>query len=134
MSFEFYADSGLTTPLASLAVTQAVGGAPVDRIVYFGSTNAAEQLQRASTPGVDPVQVSVVDSDPVTGLPTTAVRLALSAGDLGTATPGAALDLPATIAGGVANAVAVFVRIDHGSATHAVFDDLSLRVAGVVVS
>lgn len=134
MSFGFFADAGLTTPLADLAVTQVVGGSPADRLVYLGSATAGKKLQASSNPGVDQVQVSVTDGSPGSGLATTAVKLALSSAGLTSATGGAALDVGATILSGTSGAVPVFIRIDTGAGAPQVFTDLSLAVIDVVES
>ena len=135
MTFAFFADAGLTVPLNSsnpVAFAQLAAGAPVDRIVYFGSADVGKKLQRATDPGVDALEVSVIDTDAGGGLPVTALTLALSSAGLDTATPGDPVSIGATINSGAANSVPVFVRADADSATPATFTDLLLRVAGAL--
>lgn len=62
------------------------------------------------------------------------IRLALSEAGLVSATPGAALALPVTILGGVANAIPVWMRIDDATAVIASATELSLLVANVLES
>lgn len=128
LSFGFYSDAGLTTPVAArLRFVQAVSGpVAVDRVIWFGSPLPARMCQAASDPGVDPVTIGVIDANSGTGSPAGDVRLALTAGGLDTATGGAALDLPATIQGGVGGAVAVHVRVLDSTHDSGVHDDLSL--------
>lgn len=134
-TFKIYADAGLTVPITgagSVDFSQIASGAAVDRVVYFGSAEAGKKLQAASDPGTDPVELSIFDSNALAGLEPTAMKLALSSGGLDAATAGAALALGTTILSGTANAVPVFIRSDAATATPAVFDDLVLRVAGVL--
>lgn len=132
ITFGFYADAGLTVPLTTGGVTQIAGGGAVDRLIYFGSPASGKQLQAVSDPGVAPVQVSVVDANPDSTIEASAIRLALSSGGLGSATPGAALTLGTTLNSGAGNAVAVYVRTDGAISTPGTYTDLALRVAGVV--
>lgn len=137
MTFKFFSDDGLTVPFTGVGpipFAQSAGGAPSQVRVKFGSAAAGKRLQAASDPGTDPVQVSVIDDDDGTGLDTTAVRLALSAGGLASATPGAPLTIGTTILSGAENAVDVYISVDAGAVTPATFTDLKLRVAGVIES
>lgn len=124
----FFEDAGLTVPAALLAATQASdGSAPAqDRVFYLGAQDAGVVYRAESDPGVDPVVVSIADAAAGSGIAATAVRLATSLSGLASATPGAALTLPATIAGGTAGAVAVWVRIDAPALAEGAHDDLSL--------
>lgn len=127
LSFSFFADSALTTPVDfRVAIRQALGGAPGDICVWFGSPNAAAVCEVDTAPGVDPILVSLVNATPGSGSPTSDVRLALSAGGLNGATPGAALALPVAVQGGAAEAVAVYVRVSNTLATPGQRDNLSL--------
>jgi hypothetical protein len=129
MSFGWFGDAGLTVPLTR---ADFVRGAPaaVDRVVYFGSTATGKKLQRASSPGVAALEVVVQDADTGAGVQASHVRLALSAGGLAAATPGAALPIGATVLSGAANAVPVFVRLDAPLTTAGNYDDVSLAVNG----
>ncbi len=131
MSFAWYSDAGLTVPLTRGDFVRGSSAAPVDRIVYFGSTDTGKQLQNVNDPGADPLQVSIVGGDDV---PAADVFLALTAPGLNTATGGAPLSIGTTILSGPSNAVAVFVRIDSDLTAQANYDDASLRVADWVES
>lgn len=133
-TFNLFADAGLAVPAVPLSFAQVVGGAPVDRLVYFGSPAAGKRLQAASNPGADALSLAITDSAPGSGLATTVVKLATSAAGLTSATGGAALALGSTILSGAANAVPVYVRVDSGAASAAVFDDLGWQIAGALES
>lgn len=128
LSFAFHSDAALTTPVAArLPFVQAVSDpVAVDRVLYFGSRLSGRVCQAASDPGVDPVVVAIADANPGAGSPAGDVRLALSAGGLDTAVGGAALDLPETIDGGMAWAIAVHIRVLDSTHASGVHNDLSL--------
>lgn len=127
-TFAWYADAGLTVPLTRGDFVRGTTPADVNRVVYFGSPEAGKQLQNVNDPGVDPLQVTVVDAGGG-GVATADVRLASSFGGLASATPGAALNIGSTILSGPANAVPVFVRVSSSLAVVGNYDDVSLRVA-----
>lgn len=133
-SLAFYADAGLTTPLTRLDAAQATdGNAPaVDRTVYLGSTAADTKFQATSDPGVDPIVVSIADSQTGLQIPATTVRLALTANGLNSATPGAALAVAAEILSEAANSVAVYVRFDAAAISAGNYDNLSLVTSETV--
>lgn len=125
ISLAFYADSALTQPLASnpLALDRAIGGSPVDAVVYLGSATAGRQFT-ADAGGS--IQVAIGDGDPSTGFAVTDIALALSQAGLSSATPGAILSLSTTILSGAVNAVAIWLRFSGTSATPLTTNDLSL--------
>jgi len=131
-TFNIFADSGLTVPAVPLAFAQLAGGAPVDRLVWFGSPAAGKKLQASSDPGADALVLEIFDTDAGSGAPATALKLATSAAGLNTATAGASLALGSTILSGAANAVPVFARADAGSATPVTYTDLQVRVMGAL--
>lgn len=128
LSFGFFSDAALTTPImARLPFVQTVADpVGVDRVIHFGSPRAGQICQAASAPGVDPVEIGIVDASSGNGSPAGDVRLALSSGGLDTATGGAPLELPATIQGGVAGAVAIHIRVLDSTHASGVHNDLSL--------
>jgi hypothetical protein len=129
-SFKFYTDSGLTTELSgNLVFSQNSDDSTGDvtKVLYLGSTVAVDTLEAESDPGVDPIVISVNDSDPSASTPDeTDVKLALSTGGLPGATPGADLNLPATISGGVAGAVAIYIRMTLPTAPDGTYTELSI--------
>lgn len=131
ITFAFFHDSALTQQIDAsnkLTATQdAAGGlGPVDKIIYFGSTNSANKVQVVADPGITPITVIVSDADAGTGAPAIEVKLALSSGGLDSAVAGAALELSHTINGGVLNAVPIHVRRTSALATTGVYTDITL--------
>lgn len=128
LTFGFYLDPALTTPVAARPQFVQAASSPVaeDKVVYFGSPNAGRIAKAASDPGVDAIAVSIVDSASGAGSPAGDVRLALSAGGLATATPSAPLSLGVDVAGGVAEAVPVYLRVLDSTHTLGRHTDLSI--------
>ena len=128
LSFGFYSDAALTTPVASrLQFVQAVADpAAVDRVIWFGSPLAGRMCQAASEPGVDPVTIAIADANSGAGSPAGDVRLALTSGGLDAAAGGDPLVLPETINGGVAAAVPIHIRVLDSTHASGVHNDLSL--------
>lgn len=171
LSFKIYEDAALTIPFSGtlqILHRSDLSDNPQDFQFWFGSTNALNQLQAASNPGVDQITLTPTDTlapwvastvyslgtlrQPTTPngfryrvttagtsagseptWPTGAIgstvidgsvvwtqesahheiselKLALTQAGLAAATPGAPLDLGATILGGVANAVEFWLR------------------------
>lgn len=92
---------------------EALNGSSGDGSLYYGSPNAAIKIQADSDPGVDPINVSIVDASPGSGVEAAHIRLALSQAGLAGATPGAPVSLGDTVLGGVANAVRLWWRWDN---------------------
>lgn len=128
LSFGFFSDPALTTPFAGRLSFFQDAQAPVgdDKVIYLGSPDPVKVLRAASDPGVDPITLTVADSAAGSGSPAGDVRLALSAGELASATGGAALSLGVQINGGAANAVAIHVRVLDSTGVSALNQDLSL--------
>lgn len=128
LSFGFYSDAALTTPvLARLPFVQPVASpVAIDRLVYFGSPLAGRLCQAARDPGVDPIVISITDASGETGSPAGDVRLALTAGGLDAVTGGAPLELPETINSGVSAAVEVHIRVLDSTHASGVNNDLAL--------
>lgn len=129
LTFAFWADAGMSVANAAGA-TVVDGAGPTDRIVYFGSPASGKTLQAASDPGVDPVQISVEDASPGTGIAATAIKLALSAGGLDTAVAGDPLTIGTTINSGAS--IAIYVRTTQGALGVGLYEDLSLTTNAVV--
>lgn len=112
--FKIYTDAGLTTELSgNIGMVHNNDGSTgnVDRVYYFGSTNAAKSLQTFVNGGVDQINVALADSNVAAGTPeVTDIKLATTLLGLDSAIAGAALDLGVSIVGGIANAVALYVR------------------------
>lgn len=135
-SFGFYLDPALTTPATQrLAFVQA-DSAPVasDKVIWFGSPDAAVTCQAASAPGVDPVVIAIQDAGSGAGSPSGDVRLALTAPGLDSAMGGAALSLPAILAGGIDHAIAIHLRVIDSTHLAGVNSDISLLTCPLVQS
>lgn len=133
-TFKFYKDSGLTQVF--VPGTDYIGpvtNPPDDSLIlYLGSTDATKKLQAAApgTPGTTPVQVTIADADIGNDLETTDVTISDSYAGLSTATAGAALDLAATILGGVSNKATIYIKVDFAAGGIASDVDVTLNVVG----
>lgn len=97
---------------------QPIGG---NGFVYRCSTTGTSAGTEPIWP-VTPIGATVADGTAVWTLtaahhPTTEIKLSLSSGTLGAATPGAALNVAATVLGGVATAVPIYMRLTNTVAT-----------------
>ncbi len=126
MAFNWWADAGMTVPLTRLDFARTTAAAAVDAVAYFGNPTAGTKLQRASDPGIDPLQVEVSDAASGSGVETANVKLASSAAGLASAVAGASLNIGTTINAGTA--VAVYVRVDSSITAVGNYDDVSLAV------
>jgi len=133
-SLGFYQDAGMTVPFARLDAVQADdgGAAAVDRVAYIGSTVAAMKFQDAAAPGTGQIVLDIVDAGTGLQIPDTTLRLALSSGGLGSATPGASLNLGTEILSGSGNALAVHVRVDAAAIAAGNYDNLSLLTSSTI--
>jgi len=133
-ALRFYQDAGMTVLLSVCEATQADDGsaAAVDRVVYLGSPVAGKRFQAASAPGVAQIAVSVLDSATGLQVPASTVRLALSPGGLGSATPGAAIDVGLAIFSGAGNALPLYMRFDAAAIAAGVYDNLSVDTSPTV--
>lgn len=133
MSIGFFLDSGLAQPAARLTATAAADGSGFsEHVFYFGGTDVTRKHVAASDPGVDEIEVSIEDDDGGMSLLPTALRLATTQGGLAMATPGAPLLVGASIVGGSANAVTVWVRVDAPEIDAAIYDNLFLVTNAVI--
>lgn len=136
MTIGFFLDSGLAQPAARLAATAAEDGIGYsDHCFYLGGTDATREHVAASDPGVDDIEVSIADDADDAGgmaLLPSALRLAATQGGLDTAMPGDPLAVSASIAGGAAHAVAVWVRIDAPAIGAAIYDNLTLATNALI--
>jgi hypothetical protein len=134
-TFKWYLNSSLTTELTTLSQAFGSDGSDgaIDKLVYLGSTTSLKKILAASDPGVDAIPISIADDDGSgTGQAATSVKLALTQGDLDTAVGGAAIDGPAQILSGVAQALPVWIRRDPSNLTVGTYDDLTITFGPVV--
>ena len=133
MSIGFFQDSGLAQPAARLTATAAADGSgSSDHCFWLGGTDATREHVAASAPGVDAIQVSISDSDGGDSLLPSAIALATTQVGLSTASPGAPLNVGTAIAGGSAQAVTVWVRVDTPVIDPAIYDNLSLTTNALI--
>lgn len=137
ISFKFYHDSALTQEITSgnpLTATQDSANllAAVDKTIYLGSTVTGNKVQTVTSPGTNPVIISLVDAAGGSGAPVGEFKLALSSGGLASATAGAALTLSHTINSGVANAVPIYTRRDSVLTVAGTYTDISLQTNSLV--
>lgn len=131
-TFGFFHDSALTTPVTALnplvAEQDTDGSLPdTDEIIYFGSTATGYRVRDAVNPGVDPIEISVVDANAGTGSPATEFKLALSLVGLDSAVAGAALEIGTQVTSGTANAIPIYTRRTTAIAVAGVYTDLTLQ-------
>lgn len=131
-TFAWWADAGMTIPLTRLDFVRGPTPGAVDASAWFGSNVSGKQLQAASDPGTDPVQVSIVDAASGSGVEVAHVKLALSQAGLAGATAGAALPIGTTIPAG--SPVQVWVRVTSPTTAVGNYDDARIEVAGWVES
>lgn len=129
-TWQFFADAGMTTQLASLEQQLPDTGGSAETVVYFGSTASGKTLQAASNPGTDPITITPADAAGGSGLAASALRLALSYAGLASATPGAGVAVGSTLASGAP--VAVYVRLTLGATAVGSYSDLSLTTNAAV--
>lgn len=127
-TFTFYSDAALTTPIVT---NVQFGEGTTTTILYLGSTDNTKKLQNATTPGVDPVEVSIADANPGSGPEDTWVTLALTLGELATNNPGDPLELSSTVYGGVSNAIPIYVKVVNSLSGASSSTDISLELSGV---
>ena len=137
ITFKFYHDAALTQEITvgnPLTATQDSANllAPVDKTIYFGSTISGNKVQTVTSPGTNPIIISVVDAASGSGAPATEFKLGLSTGARDGATPGAALTLSHTINSGVGNAVPIYTRRDSVLTVAGTYTDLSLQTNSLV--
>ena len=127
-SFGFFTDAGLTTPLSgTLDFAQSIDGStgPQQAILYFGSAAAGRVLRAAANPGVDPIEINIVDADTSNGVPAADVRLALDPTFVGR-TGGAPLSLGVQVSSGAPAAVPVYVEVLDSTGAIGISTDLAL--------
>lgn len=138
-SFKFYHDSALTTevdasnPIEIAAVHP--GGTYTDVQLWLGSVDADVQVQADSDPGVDDIEIAIVDADGGgTGNADTACKLATSQVGLAAAVAGDPLAIGPTLASGVANAYPFWLRVSNAATVVGVYTDLSLETNDLIES
>lgn len=126
-SLAFFADSALTQPFGGTrkVFDREIAGDPVDAVVYLGSPNAAYQYVPDAS-GDTEIIVSISDADPANGFSASDYKLALTQSVLDSATAGDPLPVGASITGGAAGAIPIYIRFSGTSATPKMSQDISL--------
>lgn len=135
MSLKFYLDANLSTPLSTpLTFEQAADGStgPQTRVVYLGSVMSNRQFEAAINSGVDPILLSVADSQPGSGQEVNNVRLALAPNDLITAIPGAPITLPATLLSGANNSIPIYIQVQDTAGLVGTDSNISLVTNNII--
>ena len=135
-TLNLYDDAALTTLATEpLAFVQDTLGAisPHQRRFYLGQATAGYRFRANSDPGVDSIELSIVDAVPASGQPATAIKLATTQAGLTGAVAGDPLDLGATLLSGSANAVQVWAQFDDATAAVATDTDVSLALNELLV-
>ena len=112
--FKIYTDALLTQPLAGnlIYVHNSDGSTGnVDKVLYIGSVDAGFSLKTTANPDIDAIVLTLADNDVNANTPKVLdIKLSLNQAGLDAATAGAALNIGTSIAGGAANAIAVYIR------------------------
>jgi hypothetical protein len=135
VSLKFYLDANLSNPLSTpLSFEQAADGStgPQTRVIYLGSASSNRQFEAAVNSGVDPILLSVIDSQPGIGQEVSNVRLGFTPNDVVTAMPGAALALPATLLSGATNAIPIYIQVQDTTGLVGTDSNISLTTNNIV--
>jgi hypothetical protein len=111
-----YSDAGLTTLLNSI---EGVIDDSVTLQVYVGSPTPGINHERKTLPGVNQLQLSIVDNDTGDVVPAANFKFALTEGGLASAVGGDPLNLGMLIESGVGNALPVWIKLTDDSGTAA---------------
>jgi hypothetical protein len=124
-----YEDDALTTVYSTI---QGIISASVNKQLYAGSPDAGLIHQRKTLPGVNQLQVSLVDNDTGDIVLPANIKMALTEGGLAGAVAGASLNLGTSIESGVEGAVTFWLQYTDASGAVAEFPGaLSLKILDV---
>lgn len=130
VSLQYYLDAALTAPVVTpLNVQQADDGStgPVDLNVFVGSVALGKKFQAQSNPGIDQITITIEDATPASGQEPDAIKLALTAIGLDSATEGDPLNVGTQILSQVGNALSLWIRVEDQTGIVATSLDLSLK-------
>jgi hypothetical protein len=127
-SLNLYIDAGLSTLADTpLILVQDVGGVGhAQRVLYLGSNDAGHTFYAQSSPTSAPITLSVADSLPASGQPSTSIKLALSEAGLASAVGGAPLNVALSINAGAAGAIPIWIRFADATTVTGISTDLIL--------
>ena len=115
-TFKLYTDASLSTEFnpATDRIGPVSDNVANDFVLYLGSTVTGRRARRNSDPGVDPIQVTVTDTDPGNNLEAADVKLAETNVDLDSAVGGDPLNYGVTeVLGGVGNQLEIHIRVQY---------------------
>lgn len=126
-----FKDAALTQPFDDATDTIdafALNGASYDGVFYIGINDAdgVRVIEASSSPGIDPLTLSMTDVSPGSGVDVAQVKLAASQTLLDSATAGAQISVGPSVLSGPSNAKAVWYRWTN-SAGASVYTDLSFN-------
>lgn len=142
MAWKWYTDAALTTVFSgtlSYIHRTDLSDNPQDNVLYYAEIeqdtgdNQVYKLEAESNPGTDQITVTIEDTT-AGGHEPAEVTLALTAGDLGTNTAGASLDIGTELLSGASQAVAVHIRVENAVTTVGNSTELSLARNAVLQS
>lgn len=136
-TLNLFTDAGLTTAAVTpLSFQQDTAGllAPHVRHFYLGSNDPAIKFEALSDPGVDQVELQIIDTASGSGQPASAIKLALTEGGLATAVGGATLDLGTQVQSGAANAISIWVEFNDSTAVVATDTSIKLQTNALQAS
>lgn len=129
MTYAFYHDSALTTPVTTLDPVTATQDeldtlSPVDKQVWIGAPDAGLVAKAHSNPGVDEIVVSILDVGAGAGETVAAIALATSQAGLDSAVPGDPLSIGTQILSGIGNAATIWLRLNDTTGVLGVYTDV----------
>lgn len=131
----FYHDAALTQPVSTsnpiLSIQTTAQNDPVVQQLWLGALDGIT-LRESTNPGVNPIQISIVDALAGSGETTAAVKLALTQAGLATAVAGDPLSVGTELVGGAANAIPFWISLDDVTGVRGDYDDLSLLTSDLV--
>lgn len=137
LSLALYEDAGLTTLKAgNIVATQAADGTtgPLTFLYYLGSTVANRKFESRASPGIEDIELSIVDTTPGVGHLPNEVKLASSLVGLDGAVGGVSLNLGPVLNSGVVNATPIYIRVDAGVGAVGTFTELAIETQELIES
>lgn len=126
LTLKFYTDANLTHEITVLTYTRATDGslAAEDRLIYCGSAASGKTFTAVAGGNIT---LSITDVDAGSGVPAAAVKIAATQPGLAGAVAGAGMNLGASMSSGIANAKAIWVRVQTDVLAIGDYADLALE-------
>ncbi len=132
VSLRFYLDAALSVEATPAEFAVLLGAGSVERQLWLGSVEDGRVFHAADDPLGAPIMVEVVETAPGGAVSPSDIRLALTAGALASAAPGAPLNVGAEIQGGAEHAVPLWLRWTPSGAGVGAHAGLALQTTEVV--